>query len=80
VSVTGGGCSGFRYGFSLDNTVRDDDVVFCCSDIEVVIDEVSLGLLNGVEIDYIEELIGSSFSIRNPNADSACSCGASFAL
>ncbi len=80
VTVSGGGCSGFQYGFSFDDTVRDDDVTFERDGVTVAIDEVSLDLLNGAEIDYIEELIGASFQIRNPNASSSCGCGNSFSV
>ena len=80
VSVSGGGCSGFQYGFSFDDAVRDDDRTFERDGVTVVIDEVSLELLAGSEIDFVEELIGSSFQIRNPNATSSCGCGSSFAI
>lgn len=80
VSVSGGGCSGFQYGFSLDGQSTGDDVVFEQHGVTVVIDEVSLGLLEGSVIDYVEDLIGASFQIRNPNAASTCGCGSSFAI
>ena len=80
VAVSGGGCSGFQYGFSFDDTVRDDDRTFQRDGVTVVVDEVSLDLLAGSEIDFVEELIGSSFQIRNPNASSSCGCGTSFAI
>ena len=80
VAVSGGGCSGFQYGFSFDDTVRDDDLTFERDGVKVVVDEVSLDLLAGAEIDYVEELIGASFQIRNPNATSSCGCGSSFAI
>ena len=80
VAVSGGGCSGFQYGFSFDDTVRDDDRTFRRDGVTVVVDEVSLDLLAGAEIDFVEELIGSSFQIRNPNATSSCGCGTSFAI
>ena len=80
VSVSGGGCSGFQYGFSFDDTVRDDDRTFERDGVSVVIDEVTIELLGGSEIDFVEELIGSSFQIRNPNATSSCGCGSSFAI
>ncbi len=80
VSVSGGGCSGFQYGFSFDDTVRDEDRTFQRDGVSVVIDEISLDLLAGSEIDFVEELIGSSFQIRNPNATSSCGCGSSFAI
>ncbi len=80
VTVSGGGCSGFQYGFSFDSTVNDDDLTFERDGVRVVVDDVSLDLLNGAEIDYVEELIGASFQIRNPNASSSCGCGSSFAV
>jgi len=80
VAVSGGGCSGFQYGFSLDNQRNDDDHVFERDGIEVVIDEVSLDLLKDSEVDFVEDLIGSYFSIKNPNASSTCGCGSSFSV
>jgi len=80
VAVSGGGCSGFQYGFSFDDTVRDDDLTFERDGVTLVVDDVSLDLLQGAEIDYVEELIGASFQIRNPNASSSCGCGSSFAV
>jgi len=78
VSVSGGGCSGFQYGFSFDDTVGEDDRTFQRDGVTVVVDDMSLDLLAGSEIDFVEELIGSSFQIRNPNASSSCGCGSSF--
>ena len=80
VSVTGGGCSGFQYGFGFDDTIGEDDRTFERDGVTVVVDDVSLDLLAGSEIDFVEELIGSSFQIRNPNASSSCGCGSSFAI
>lgn len=80
IAVSGGGCSGFQYGFSFDDTVRSDDRTFQRDNVTVVIDEMSLDLLNGAEVDYVEDLIGASFQIRNPNASSSCGCGASFSV
>jgi iron-sulfur cluster insertion protein len=80
VSVSGGGCSGFQYGFSLDDQKKDDDLLFEKSSIEVVIDEMSLEYLKGSELDYVEDLIGSYFAMKNPNASSTCGCGSSFAI
>jgi iron-sulfur cluster insertion protein len=80
VSVSGGGCSGFQYGFSLDDQRNPDDRVFHRDDVAVVIDEVSLDLLRGSEVDFVEDLIGSYFAIRNPNATSTCGCGSSFSI
>jgi iron-sulfur cluster insertion protein len=80
IAVSGGGCSGFQYGLTFDDTVRDDDLVFERNGVRVVVDDVSLDLLNGAEVDYVEELIGASFQLRNPNASSSCGCGSSFAV
>lgn len=80
ISVSGGGCSGFQYGFSFDSDATADDLIFERHGVKVVIDETSLELLAGAEIDYVDELIGASFQIRNPNATSSCGCGNSFAV
>ncbi|NBC34153.1 MAG: iron-sulfur cluster insertion protein ErpA [Alphaproteobacteria bacterium] len=80
IAVSGGGCSGFQYGFSLDDTLRDDDLTFERDGVTVVVDEVSMDLLGGAEVDFVEEMIGSYFQIRNPNASSSCGCGSSFAV
>ncbi len=80
VSVSGGGCSGFQYGFSFDDAVNADDRTFQRHGVTVVVDDVSLELLGGSEIDFVEELIGAFFTIRNPNATSTCGCGTSFAV
>lgn len=80
VAVSGGGCSGFQYGFSLDDQRNEDDHVFNRDGVGVVVDDVSLDLLRGAEVDFVEDLIGSYFSIRNPNATSTCGCGSSFSL
>ncbi len=80
VSVSGGGCSGFQYGFSFDDTVNPDDRTFERDGVTAVIDEVSLELLAGSEIDYVEELVGASFQVKNPNAASSCGCGSSFSI
>lgn len=80
VTVSGGGCSGYQYGFSLDENIATDDRVFERSGVKVVIDNMSLDLLAGSEIDYVEDLIGSYFQVRNPNATASCGCGTSFAI
>ncbi|SMF14239.1 iron-sulfur cluster insertion protein [Tistlia consotensis] len=80
ISVSGGGCSGFQYGFDFDGTVNDDDRVFERADARVVIDETSLELLKGSEIDFVEDLMGAYFKVENPNASSSCGCGSSFAI
>ena len=80
VYVTGGGCSGFQYSFTFDDAVNGDDAVFERDDVKVVIDEISLEYLGGSEVDYVEELVGAYFTVRNPNAASTCGCGVSFAV
>ena len=80
VAVSGGGCSGFQYGFSLDSSTNADDHLFAKNSIEVIVDKVSLEYLNGSELDYVQDLIGSYFSLKNPNASSTCGCGTSFAV
>ncbi len=80
LSVSGGGCSGFQYGFEFDREVKDDDLVFERDGATVVVDEVSLELLMGAEIDFVEDLMGAYFQINNPNASSSCGCGASFSI
>ena len=80
IAVSGGGCSGFQYGFSFDDVRNEDDRLFERDGARVVIDEVSLELLNGAEIDWVEDLSGAAFAIRNPNASSSCGCGNSFSL
>jgi iron-sulfur cluster insertion protein len=80
IAVSGGGCSGFQYGLSFDDQRNDDDFVFERDGIAVVVDDVSLGLLNGAEVDFVEDLMGASFRINNPNAASSCGCGNSFSI
>lgn len=80
ISVSGGGCSGFQYGFDFDETVGEDDRVFERGGAKVVIDETSLELLKGSEIDFVEDLMGAYFKVQNPNASSSCGCGSSFAI
>jgi iron-sulfur cluster insertion protein len=80
IAVSGGGCSGFQYGLTFDEDKNPDDVVFEHDGVRVVVDDVSLDLLNGAEIDFVEDLMGASFQIRNPNAASSCGCGNSFSI
>ncbi len=80
IAVSGGGCSGFQYGFTFDGQRNDDDFLFERDGVTVVVDDVSLGLLNGAEVDFVEDLMGASFQIRNPNAASSCGCGNSFSI
>jgi iron-sulfur cluster insertion protein len=80
VAVLAGGCNGFQYRFELDDATQDDDVVIERGGAKVLIDPVSLDLLDGAELDYAEELMGSYFAMKNPNAKSACGCGTSFSV
>jgi iron-sulfur cluster insertion protein len=80
VSVSGGGCSGFQYGFAFDSDAQEDDLVIEKEGVTVVIDSVSAGYLAGSEIDFIDDLVGASFQVKNPNAVSSCGCGTSFSL
>ena len=80
LAVSGGGCSGFQYGFSFDDTVAEDDRVFERDGAALIVDETSLELLNGSKVDFVEDLIGASFKVSNPNASSSCGCGSSFAI
>ena len=80
IAVSGGGCSGFQYGLSFDDQRNEDDAVFEHDGVGVIVDDVSLDLLNGAEVDFVEDLMGASFQIRNPNAASSCGCGNSFSI
>jgi iron-sulfur cluster insertion protein len=80
VSVGGGGCSGFQYSFNLDDATNADDQVFERDGAKLVVDGISLPFLAGAEIHYVEELVGSYFTVKNPNATSTCGCGTSFAV
>ncbi len=80
VAVTGGGCSGFQYNFALDEVKAEDDLVLERDGAVVLIDSMSLDFLRGAEIDFVDDLIGASFKINNPNAQSSCGCGTSFSI
>jgi iron-sulfur cluster insertion protein len=80
LTVSGGGCSGFQYGFAFDAAVNDGDHVFTRDGVDLLVDDVSLDLIAGAEVDFVEDLMGASFQIRNPNATSSCGCGNSFSL
>ncbi len=80
VSVSGGGCSGFQYGFALDDKVEDGDIVIERDGAGVVVDGMSLMYVLGSELDFVEDLTGSYFRMSNPNASSSCGCGSSFAI
>lgn len=84
VYVTGGGCSGFQYGFTFDEATQDDDTIVSKSvdehAVQLLVDPLSLQYLMGAEIDYKEDIEGEQFIIRNPNAKTTCGCGSSFAV
>lgn len=78
--VQGGGCSGFSYGFTFDEEINEDDFEIPLDEFKVLVDSMSMQYLTGSEIDYKEELAGSSFVINNPNATTTCGCGSSFGV
>ena len=80
IMISSGGCSGFSYSFSLDDQVKDDDQVFNFGDVDVLVDEASLPFVEGAQLDYVTDLMGSSFQMTNPNATSECGCGSSFSV
>ena len=80
VYIQGGGCSGFQYGFTLEEQANDDDMVVETADVKLLVDPMSFQYLMGAEIDYLEDLQGARFVINNPNASTTCGCGASFAV
>ncbi len=80
IAVSGGGCSGFQYGFTFDDRAAAGDLLVEREGAKVVIDETSLELLAGAQIDYVEDMIGASFQIKNPVAKSSCGCGNSFSV
>ena len=80
VSVEGGGCSGFQYRFDLIKEGAPDDIVVERDGARVVVDPVSLGFVRGAELDFVDDLIGASFKIKNPNVTASCGCGTSFSV
>ncbi len=80
VAVDGGGCSGFQYRFAFESTKNDDDLILEQGDAKVIIDEISIGFLENSELDFIDDLGGSFFSVKNPNASASCGCGNSFSV
>jgi len=78
--VQGGGCSGFSYGFTFDEEKNEDDFEIPVDEFRLLVDSMSMTYLQGAEIDYKEDLMGSSFSIKNPNATTTCGCGSSFGV
>ena len=80
LTVSGGGCSGFQYGFGFDEAQKADDVVVVRDGVTMLVDSMSLLYLMGSEVDYVEDLVGASFQVVNPNASSSCGCGSSFSI
>lgn len=80
VFITGGGCSGFQYGFTFDEIVNDDDFVIDKDGVQFLVDSVSYQYLIGADIDYTDSLEGAQFTIKNPNAKTTCGCGSSFSI
>ena len=80
ITVLGGGWAGFQYKFDFENKMNSDDILISRSKIEILIDNISLNFIKGSTIDYVNELIGSSFKIKNPQASSSCGCGTSFSI
>lgn len=80
LAVEGGGCSGFQYRFGLTEAVESDDIAVSRDGVQLVVDPVSLDLVRGSAVDYVESLGGSAFRVTNPNAASGCGCGSSFAI
>lgn len=80
VAVLAGGCSGFQYKFELDTNQQDDDLLIHAGPAQVLVDPASMDLLAGSELDYTDKLMGAHFTVRNPNATSACGCGTSFSI
>lgn len=80
LAVDGGGCSGFQYRFGFADTIESDDIVAERDGVRLVVDSISLDLVRGAAVDYVEELGGAAFRVTNPNAASGCGCGASFSI
>ncbi len=80
VYIQGGGCSGFQYGFTFDETIQDGDTEIVTDGVKLLVDPMSMQYLSGAEIDYSEGLQGAQFVIRNPNASTTCGCGSSFSV
>ena len=80
IAVNGGGCSGFQYEFQLTDAAAEDDLVIERGGVKALVDPVSQGFLAGAEIDFVDDLMGQAFRIKNPNATSSCGCGTSFSI
>jgi iron-sulfur cluster assembly accessory protein len=80
ISVKGGGCSGFQYAFEIDSARADDDFVATRDGVSVVVDPTSLEMVRGAELDFVDDLMGQAFKVKNPNAVASCGCGVSFSI
>jgi len=80
ITVLGGGCAGFQYKFDFENSLSGEDIMIKTKKVNVLIDSTSIDFIKGSKIDYVTELIGSSFKITNPQASSSCGCGTSFSI
>ncbi|WP_092401732.1 MULTISPECIES: iron-sulfur cluster insertion protein ErpA [Candidatus Ichthyocystis] len=80
VFITGGGCSGFQYGFIFDEVINDDDFILEKEGVLLLVDSMSYQYLQGADIDYVDDLEGAQFTIKNPNAKTTCGCGSSFSI
>ena len=80
ILINGGGCSGLQYGLRLEEAIGSDDSIIECGDIRVLVDPLSVGLLDGVKVDFVETIEGSGFQFENPNAAATCTCGHSFSV
>ena len=78
VFVSGGGCSGLNYGMAIDDEIEEDDFLFTCNGVKVVVDPHSMPYIKGASVDYVEDVMGGGFKIDNPNAVRSCGCGSSF--
>ena len=80
ISVKGGGCSGFQYAFDIEKTRADDDLIVTRDGASVIVDPVSLEMIKGSELDFVDDLMGQAFKVKNPNAVASCGCGVSFTV
>ena len=80
ISVKGGGCSGFQYAFDIERNRADDDVAVTRDGATVLVDPVSLEMMQGAELDFVDDLMGQAFNVKNPNAVASCGCGVSFSV
>ncbi len=78
VFVQGGGCSGLNYGMAIDDEIEEDDFIFQCNGVKVIVDPISINYIKGASVDYVEDVMGGGFKIDNPNATRSCGCGNSF--